>query len=85
MILTVELSMYPFQKNYRELIKSFVDKLNGCEGIRVTTGPTSTVMVGEYERMMATLTEMMRWSHAEHGRAVFVAKLIPDTDIGTHP
>ena len=80
MILTAELSMYPFHASYRDLIRKFVAKLNTFEGLRVTTGPTSTVIVGDYDRVMETLTEMFRWSHAELGRAVFVAKLIPDDD-----
>ncbi len=43
MIITVEISMYPFQENFRDLIQDFVAKLNGYEELRVTTGPTSTV------------------------------------------
>ena len=52
MIITVEISMYPFQENFQDLIQDFVAKLNGYEELRVTTGPTSTVIVGEYERVM---------------------------------
>jgi len=78
MIITVEISMYPFRENYRDLIRDFVARLNGYEELRVTTGPTSTVIVGEYERVMESITEILRWSHGEHGRAVFVAKFIPD-------
>lgn len=80
MILTVELSMYPFHENYRDLIKDFVSDLNRYEGLRVTTGPTSTVLVGDYAQVMASLTKALRKSHETHGRAVFVAKLIPDYD-----
>lgn len=80
MILTVELSMYPLQEDYRHLIKDFVAKLDTYEAIRVTTGPTSTVIVGDYGRVMEILAEALRWSHETHGRAVFVAKLIPDDD-----
>jgi len=78
MIITVEISMYPFQENYRDLIQNFVAKLNGYETLRVTTGPTATVIVGEYERVMECITEMFRWSYGEHGRAVFVAKFLLD-------
>ena len=80
MILTAELSMYPLHESYRDLIRDFVTKLNTFEGLRVTTGPTSTVVVGDYDRVMETLTEMLRWSHAELGRAVLVAKFIPGYD-----
>ena len=80
MFLSVELSMYPFKENYRDLIRSFVDRLNAYEGLRVTTGPTSTVIVGDYGIVMRCLSETMEWSHREHGRSVFIAKLIPDYD-----
>ena len=80
MITTVEISMYPFRENYKDLIQGFIRKLKGYEGLRVTPGPTSTVVVGEYTPIMETLTEMLEWSHGEHGRAVFVAKFILDYD-----
>jgi uncharacterized protein YqgV (UPF0045/DUF77 family) len=80
MVLTVEISMYPFRETYRDAIRDFVKRLNGYEGLRVTTGSTSTVIIGEYARVMDCLTEMLRWSSGEHGRAVFVAKFIPDYD-----
>ena len=77
MKITVEISMYPFQENYRDLIRNFVSKLNQHENISVATGPTSTVVIGDYTHVMETITEMIRWSYEEHGRAVFVTKFIP--------
>ncbi|MCG8585723.1 MAG: hypothetical protein MI757_13535 [Pirellulales bacterium] len=78
MTTTVELSMYPFQDTFRELIKGFVAKLNEVENLQITTGPTSTVIVGEHVYVMQTLSELLEWSHNEHGKAVFVAKILPD-------
>ncbi len=80
MVVTVEISMYPFREDYRALIQDFVRKLNGYEKLRITTGPTSTVVIGEYARVMEALTELFEWSHREHGQAVFVTKLILDYD-----
>ena len=77
MMMTVELSMYPFQDNYRDLIKDFTRRLNEQADLSVTTGPTSTVIVGDYARVMTCVTEMIQWSYDEHGRAVFVAKILP--------
>jgi hypothetical protein len=34
----------------------------------------------EVRQQRNCITEMFRWSHGEHGRAVFVAKFIPDYD-----
>ena len=80
MTTTVEISMYPFRESYKDLIQGFIHKLKSYEGLRVTPGPTSTVVVGEYGRVMQTITEMLEWSHHEHGQAVFVTKFIPGYD-----
>jgi len=45
--------------------------------LKTSTSATSTTIFGEYEYVMQVLTEMLAWSHAEHGRAVFVSKFIP--------
>ena len=81
MIMTVEISMYPFQEQFRDSIREFVRKLNEYEELRVTTGPTSTVVIGDYDVAMDCIKEMLRWSHDQHGKAVFVAKFLP----GYHP
>ncbi len=77
MITTVEISMYPFANHFRDLIKDFIAKLNEYDEIQVTTGPTSTILLGDYDRVMSCLTEMMRWSHQKHGTSVFVTKILP--------
>lgn len=81
MVSTAEISMYPFVENYRELIKEFIKKLSDYEDLQITPGSTATVIVGEYDRLMECVTEMMRWSHKEQGRAVFVVKFLPGYDV----
>ena len=76
--MTVELSMYPLQQNYLALITDFIAKLNTYDNLRIVTTPTATMVVGDYEHMMKTLTELLRWSHQTHGKAVFIAKFIAD-------
>ena len=75
--ITVEISMYPFQESFREPIKEFIAELNRRSDLQISTGPTSTVIIGEYSHVMETLTEMMRWSHEHQGKAVFVTKFLP--------
>ena len=72
--------MYPLHENYRDLIKDFTSKLKEFDGLEVATGCTSTVLVGEYARVMECLTEMLSWSHGRHGRGVFVTKILPGYD-----
>lgn len=78
MIITVEISMYPFKEDYKTPILGFIEKLNGYPGLRVNTGATATLVTGEYRTVMNTLTEMLEWSFNTYGRAVYVTKFIPD-------
>ena len=78
MTTTIELSFYPFQEQYRAAIREFIGKLKEHADLRITVGPTSTVLVGEHERVMDCLKAMMEWSHANQGNSVFVAKFLLD-------
>lgn len=80
MPITLEISMYPFQDGYRNLIADFIKKLNQYSDLNISTSATSTIVIGEYQHVMQTLTEMLKWSYEEHGKAVFVTKLIPGYD-----
>lgn len=77
MIMTVEISMYPFNAEYKAPIKAFIERLQTCAGLRVQPGATSTFVVGEYGAVMSALGELFAWSHDTHGKAVFVTKFIP--------
>ena len=81
MNITVELSMYPFNEDYKTLIKDFILELNKKEGLQVDTSPTSTMIHGDYDVVMDSLKEMIAWSYATHGRQVFVAKFIPGHEL----
>lgn len=80
MIMTIEMSMYPLQENYRELILDFIERLNTYAGMRIDTTATATTVTGEYRTVMSMLSEMLEWSHNTHGKAVFVTKFIPGYD-----
>ncbi len=79
---TIELSMYPFVEEYKIPIKDFIDELNARHGgdFHVSTSATSTLISGDYKPLMNLLTDMLEWCHGKHGRAVFVAKIIPGLD-----
>ena len=80
MTTTIELSFYPFQEEYRAAIKDFIRRLKEYTDLRITVGPTSTVIVGEHARVVDCVKAMMEWSHTNQGRSVFVAKLLLDYD-----
>ena len=76
-MLTIEISMYPFHEDYKTPILAFIRQLNTYEGLRIQTTATATTVVGEFQAVMTMLGEMLAWSHAQHGKAVFVTKFIP--------
>jgi uncharacterized protein YqgV (UPF0045/DUF77 family) len=77
MMTTIEISMYPFHEDYKRPILGFIGKLNTYASLRVRTSATSTLVVGEHEQVMHVMTELLAWSHAEFGKAVYVMKFIP--------
>lgn len=78
MMLTLEMSMYPFRENHRPVIGAFIDQLNTYTDLTITTTHTATLVVGEFHAVMRMLSEMLEWSSRTQGRAVFVTKFIPD-------
>jgi uncharacterized protein YqgV (UPF0045/DUF77 family) len=77
MIMTVEITMYPFTEEFIPPIKSFIDKLNDYANVQVDTFPTCTVLVGEYDVVMDIVRDAIAWSHRELGKSVFITKFIP--------
>ena len=77
MYMTAEISMYPLREDYIPPIKAVIKKLNSFADLQVQTFATGTTLGGEFETVMQAISETLAWSHAEYGRAVFVAKFIP--------
>lgn len=75
---TVELTLYPLQDNYLPVIQGFIEKLNTYEGLKIQTFPTATIIGGDYDLVMDCLKESVRWNTEHQGKAVFVAKLLPN-------
>jgi uncharacterized protein YqgV (UPF0045/DUF77 family) len=77
MMLTIEISMYPFVEDYKTPILSFIERLNTVSGLRVSTMATCTLVSGEFDVVMRALGEMLRWSYDTYGKAVYVTKFLP--------
>jgi uncharacterized protein YqgV (UPF0045/DUF77 family) len=74
MIVTVEISMYPFRNDFRDIVKDFIDYLSSYDKLEIVKGSTSTVLIGDYAYVMDSLKELFLWSHNKHGQAVFAVK-----------
>jgi uncharacterized protein YqgV (UPF0045/DUF77 family) len=72
----VELSLYPLREAYLPVIEQFIARLHADAQLRVVTNSMSTQIFGSYERVMGLLGEQMRATFAEHGKAVFIMKVL---------
>jgi uncharacterized protein YqgV (UPF0045/DUF77 family) len=75
--LTAELSLYPLHEGYVDIIKAFIARARGHSDITVVSNAMSTQLCGDYDRVMALISEELRASYEAHGRQVLVCKLIP--------
>jgi len=75
----IEISLYPLDADYIPPIKDFIDRLNGYPELQVTTNAMSTQIAGEHARLFEILGKETAASFAEHGRKVFVMKVLGGT------
>ena len=76
MELSVEISKYPLADDYIPAIKDFIDRLRAIEGLSVVGNTMSTQVFGDYDLVMGSLTEVIRRSYEQFGKAIFVCKFI---------
>jgi uncharacterized protein YqgV (UPF0045/DUF77 family) len=76
MKLSVEISKYPLHQDYIPFIKGFIERLNQHPDLEVITNTMSTQVFGDYDIVMNAVTQEIKRSHQEFGKAVFVCKFI---------
>ncbi|TGD74034.1 hypothetical protein E4634_07805 [Mangrovimicrobium sediminis] len=77
MKLTAELSLYPLNEAYIEVIKAFIADLAGREGLLVRTNAMSTQLCGDWDAVTGAVSAALRESHERFGKQVLVCKFIP--------
>ncbi|MCM0612362.1 thiamine-binding protein [Marinobacter sediminum] len=75
MYLSVQLSCYPLNEDYKQAIWDLIARLEET-GLEVYPGRMSTEIFGEYDEVMKVLSDTMKWSFETYGKAVFVAKIM---------
>lgn len=75
MFLSVQLSFYPLNDEYKPPIRQVIARLQQS-GIEVIPNRMSTQIFGEYDQVMGVLSDTMKWSFETFGKAVFVANFI---------
>jgi uncharacterized protein YqgV (UPF0045/DUF77 family) len=76
----VEISLYPLDADYIPPIKDFIDRLNTYPELKVTTNAMSTQIAGEHQRVFEILGKETATSFGQHGRKVFVMKVLGGGD-----
>ena len=77
MYLSVEISMYPLQDDYKPKIKDFLETLNSnTADIEIRTSNMSTRIFGEFDAVNNLLNASMKESMKRYGKIVFVCKYL---------
>jgi uncharacterized protein YqgV (UPF0045/DUF77 family) len=76
MLVSVEISLYPLDKNYSASIRDFIDRMNKKEGIQMKVNEMSSFIYGEYDKVMKALTEEIKTSFTQEGVKITVLKVV---------
>ena len=76
MNITVEISMYPLDADYKPPIKAFVRRLREHTGLETRTNQMSTQVRGEYAAVMAALTSEIGTTFERVPKAVFAIRIL---------
>ncbi|CUS48142.1 MAG: YkoF-related protein [Idiomarinaceae bacterium HL-53] len=77
MIISAELSLYPLANEaYRDVILSFIERLNKYEGLEIHTNSMSTQIFGDYHQVMTAISRELEVVYQEVPPHVLVCKFI---------
>lgn len=76
MRISVEISLYPLDQAYVEIILAYIDRLEQNSALIVKRNSLSTQVFGEYRDVMDTLDREMESVFAQVPHSVFVMKFI---------
>lgn len=74
---SVEISMYPLDKDYERPILAFIERLRANPEVKIKVTGMSTQVFGEYDQVMSIIqTEMKRSFSEEDSTVVFAMKVL---------
>ena len=76
MRVAVDISLYPLDQDFLTPIRDVIERLNAYTALEVITNPMSTQIRGEYDEVMAALSQEIRVSFEQAPKAVFVIKIL---------
>ncbi|MBL6658031.1 MAG: hypothetical protein ISR00_01920 [Flavobacteriales bacterium] len=81
---SVEISMYPLDRNYETSIIQFIKKLRTYPFIIIETNGMSTQIFGEYDNVMHAVNTEMKSSFLNNEKVVFTLKVV-NSDLKEKP
>ena len=76
MEISVDISMYPLQKEYEAPISAFIEKLKQEPSVKVSCNELSTQLHGDYKTIMKLLEEEIYAVFNEIPDSIFVLKFV---------
>ena len=76
MEISVDISMYPLQKEYEAPISAFIEKLKQEPTVKVSCNELSTQLHGDYRTIMKLLEEEIYSVFSEIPDSIFVLKFV---------
>jgi uncharacterized protein YqgV (UPF0045/DUF77 family) len=76
MQVAVDLSLYPLADEFIPAIDEVIERLNAHRSLAVLTNAMSTQIRGEYDEVMAVLSQELRTTFETTPKAVFVIKIL---------
>lgn len=73
---SVEISMYPLNKDYETSILDFIKRMNAYPDLKVETNKLSTQVFGDYDQIMAALSKEMKTSFEQDSTVIMVMKVL---------
>jgi uncharacterized protein YqgV (UPF0045/DUF77 family) len=78
---SVEISMYPLDQSYGTPILKFIQRLRAHEKLEVKTNTMSTQLFGEYDDLMAALTQEMKTTLEDEKHTTIMVLKIVNADL----
>ena len=86
MKITMDISMYPLDVDYKPAIKAFIRRLRTFDGLTLVTNQLSTQINGSFAAVTEAVNSCIHQSMQEQNKVVFVARYLnADLDIARLP
>ena len=76
MMISVEISMYPLEGDYKPAIRAFIHDLRAQSGITTVTNQMNTQITGEFDVVVPALNACMKRAMTTDSKIVFVTKFL---------